>query len=385
MQDSKESKNIDSNKNIKDSKEILESSLHNADISHSPNVENIESSNKDSKKDFNKSLNYNDVKDSNNSKQNIESSLQDSKNSKNIDSKQNQYYNFLVAINKQTQGFDALLGFIITRLYDKNIKTKDIWLAIWKAKESCPSLGLQLILYLQKQDFDSIGAVGISSSGLKFYKALRYNLGYMKHFYIKNNKINNFKIATFIESKTNQDSKTKDSIKAKILTKQEIIESNLDYKYYPTKTITYFINRYINHKFYKYEAYGIYINNKLKTIFIFREVQALDSKCLRITDMLGEFPKCDISESLQELLEQRNAEYIDLLCHVPNQSEIIESGFRLKQKGEIIPNYFEPFVKDNVDISFAYKSKNKNYTFFKGDSDQDRPNFIESNHKGATC
>ncbi|EIA5267883.1 hypothetical protein LJ217_001634 [Campylobacter jejuni] len=50
-------------------------------------------------------------------------------------------------------------------------------------------------------------------------------------------------------------------------------------------------------------------------------------------------------------------------------------GFKLLNKDEnLIPVYFEPFVKENIDIYFAFKSKNKNYAIFKGDSDQDRIN-----------
>jgi len=44
---------------------------------------------------------------------------------------------------------------------------------------------------------------------------------------------------------------------------------------------------------------------------------------------------------------------------------------------EVIPNYFEPFLKKNVNIRFAYKAKEHNYAIFKADSDQDRPNKIK--------
>jgi hypothetical protein len=41
----------------------------------------------------------------------------------------------------------------------------------------------------------------------------------------------------------------------------------------------------------------------------------------------------------------------------------------------IIPNYFEPFVAENIDIYFFSNTNEKVY-IFKGDGDQDRPNFI---------
>ena len=48
---------------------------------------------------------------------------------------------------------------------------------------------------------------------------------------------------------------------------------------------------------------------------------------------------------------------------------------------EVIPNYFEPFLKKNVSIEFAYKAKENNYAIFKADSDQDRPNKIKDSWK----
>ena len=55
-----------------------------------------------------------------------------------------------------------------------------------------------------------------------------------------------------------------------------------------------------------------------------------------------------------------------------------DSGFLLlDQKGSIlIPNYFEPFINENIAIHFAYKCSDSRLRplLFKGDADQDRPN-----------
>ena len=52
---------------------------------------------------------------------------------------------------------------------------------------------------------------------------------------------------------------------------------------------------------------------------------------------------------------------------------------RKNEEGLIIPNYFEPFVKENVDITYAYKADDHHppIRLFKGDGDQDRPAQIE--------
>ncbi|GML87196.1 hypothetical protein P0Q10_08730 [Campylobacter jejuni] len=93
-----------------------------------------------------------------------------------------------------------------------------------------------------------------------------------------------------------------------------------------------------------------------------------------ITDWLGKFPK-KLYNTFEVLLEVNQCEFISFMCYVKNPKPIYAMGFKLLNKDEnLIPVYFEPFVKENIDIYFAFKSKNKNYAIFKGDSDQDRIN-----------
>ncbi len=48
------------------------------------------------------------------------------------------------------------------------------------------------------------------------------------------------------------------------------------------------------------------------------------------------------------------------MCYVKNPKPIYAMGFKLLNKDEnLIPVYFEPFVKENIDIYFAFKSKIK--------------------------
>jgi len=50
---------------------------------------------------------------------------------------------------------------------------------------------------------------------------------------------------------------------------------------------------------------------------------------------------------------------------------------RKKIKNLIIPNYFEPFKRINIDLNYAYKDLKKDspVRLFKADGDQDRPNY----------
>ncbi|EOB1159275.1 hypothetical protein ACIQIK_000335 [Campylobacter jejuni] len=84
-----------------------------------------------------------------------------------------------------------------------------------------------------------------------------------------------------------------------------------------------------------------------------------------ITDWLGKFPK-NVYNAFEILLQENQCEFISFICYVKNPKPIYDMGFKLLNKDEnLIPIYFEPFVKENIDIYFTFKSKNKNYAIFK--------------------
>jgi hypothetical protein len=82
-----------------------------------------------------------------------------------------------------------------------------------------------------------------------------------------------------------------------------------------------------------------------------------------------------------DLLKTYNAEYLDLYSYGIPSLLLQKAGFinRQKIKGLIIPNYFEPFERKNVDLIFAYKSSQMHpaVRLFKADGDQDRPSRIQ--------
>ncbi len=287
--------------------------------------------------------------------------------------------NFVVAFNEASKEFDAILGFIPTSQYDITMSTKDIWLAIWKVKEEFTSsgIGMKLFLYLNHSyKPQSIGVQGMSEYALKIYKAFKYTTGLVSHFYIKNNSLNRYLIADF---KIQNIPLRNISINAliKLITIKDFESASLQYQYTPYKTKNYFINRYYYNKFYKYKFYGIFQNNKIIGVFIIREILVKESKCLRIVDWIGDYSTHSLYNEFQILLDDSNAEYIDLLCQVPDEENILHMGFFKKDvENEIIPNYFEPFLKKNIIIDYAYKSKENNYAIFKADADQDRPTIL---------
>ncbi|MCX2683646.1 hypothetical protein OQH60_07320 [Campylobacter sp. MIT 21-1685] len=283
-------------------------------------------------------------------------------------------YNFIVAHNQNTGQFDALLGFIPLNFYDETLENNDFWLALWKVKEECKKegIGLKLLLYFH-QNFqpNSVGAIGISAAAKKLYKAFKWHTGTLEHFYIKNQTMTTFTLAHLIQ---NPVFLTDDTLEFKNVSLENI--QNIFSLYTPKKSVNFFLNRYVKHPFYKYQICGIFRRKKLLSLFVFRKIEVNGDCCLRIVDWLGDFVAKCWGHFLNLLLEY-NAQYIDFLCYTNAKELVMQMGFVLKNENEIVPNYFEPLLKENKELEFAYKSKEMPYMIFKGDSDQDRPNLIK--------
>ena len=290
--------------------------------------------------------------------------------------------NFLIA--KDDEGnIGGILGFILNKKYDSQIKFLDIWGAIWKVDETNPNtngLGYLLYKYLIKTlNPDLYGALGVSQIAMNFYKILNYKVGIMNHYYLLNDSTKSFNIA---KVGINSDYKSfKDINNYTLRVVEDISCVELKHQYKPQKTIKYLINRYKKHPVYNYIFMGIYRENVIVSIFVCRKIDINNSGCFRIVDIYGNIDNIDgsIFSQLQDFLKNEKAEYIDCINFGIDDSIFNKIGFeKLDHEGKtIIPNYFEPFEQRNIQLEFAYKSNYENVVIFKGDSDQDRPNDIE--------
>lgn len=292
---------------------------------------------------------------------------------------ENGTYDFVIAVNNETQDIHAVLGFIRLSQYSNKFKNNEkvIYGALWKARNDVKDkesgkLGLAILQYLMHSYPDCIYAtLGLSLDSQTVYKGLHFNFGKMNHYYIASRYCDKFLIAEnpFVNKQPNINNEY--SIK-----EIKKIPQGFDPYYYPEKDEEYVRNRYLNHPYYHYRLIGIFRKDELFSVWIIRDVEVENSKCLRIVDMLGNIGEIkDINGNIQEFLKENEAEYIDCYNHGIDEGCFVNMGFRIKGEDEIIPNYFEPFEKRNVDIFYAY-SGNKEIVIFKADGDQDRPNLL---------
>lgn len=296
----------------------------------------------------------------------------------------NNRFNFVVAVNGEDGLFDGVLGFIPVSHFDEKLETRDLWLAIWKVNDlrSEPGMGIDMFYFLKKEyKPSSISAIGISDIAKKIYITLGYKVGRLNHYFIINNSIKEFYIIDNTDINCiylNNINYNKSNSNCKL---EEIINTNeidsVKSKFIPYKSSSYIKNRYLKHPIYKYKLYGVWQDKNLLCAFVTKKIDVNNSSCIRIVDVFGELEYIDnIYYQVQDILIEENAEYIDFMNYGVDEAVINRIGFNKKDESLIIPNFFEPFVRENVSLDFAFKSKANDYVIFKGDSDQDRPNQI---------
>lgn len=287
--------------------------------------------------------------------------------------------NFVIAKDRETGIIHGLHGFQIA---SKNKDKLDIWGSIWKViPESMGLLGVEIVkrvkAYTGTRAFLSIGGNPITTVPIN-KKILNFDdVGKMQHFYClaKREHYNIAKVShyePFIENKENQ-------VQYVQFRDIEELKKSYDFIYnidaFPYKDIWYINHRYFEHPIYIYQVYGLIEDQKVKSLLMCREQEYNGAKVLRIVDYIG---KPELFSGLSGFLKNNleKYEYIDLYCYGFNTSYIYQAGMIELQDDDtnVIPNYFAPYVAENIDIWVGTPKGKGKATFFKADGDQDRPN-----------
>ncbi len=294
-------------------------------------------------------------------------------------------YNFLVAENKETGEYDALIGFIPVAQYDRNlVENGDYWGAIWKIRDDVQNPELNAAAFFLWRSlfklpyFHSYAAIGISGIARRIYEVSRIPVDYLRQYYIRNDRINDYKIASFPMGGQNASVLSDESYTLRLAGNAEWDKMSVKGEYAPFKSPLYFCHRFANHPVYRYQFIEVRKSGILESVWAVRIVRSGGSSAIRIVDVLGRLPNACVKGQLLDILYRTKAEYMDLMNFGLPEETFIKMGFELLDLDgkTIVPDYFEPFERRNVKIEIAYKTKGGTYTAFKADSDQDRPNIL---------
>lgn len=286
----------------------------------------------------------------------------------------------------------ALLGFIPFKRFDPDADSTEVALAIWKVKDGSgvPGLGLQLLKFLERELVPSfICAIGISQIVKPIYRALGYEVGVMRHSALfpegtgPGGKIaQGIPGAARVRLPNRSDVRLRsiDRVDNPIVTRMNEVD-RLGQMGVPHKSWSYLVNRYMQHPWYRYELRAVEMASETKAILVWRVVSARDATILRIVDIIGDSGALAVcGGALRHEIELAGAEYIDLVDLGIAEEVLTSAGFVSTSEYDdlVLPNYFSPFEKRNVQIGFAFKRSTGTpggpVRLFRADSDQDRPN-----------
>ena len=279
----------------------------------------------------------------------------------------------------ENNNLDGILGFVKSSTNNSDIAT-----VIWKVlnNKKHPMLGVELFNYLRNSKlYNVLLSPGINKSTIGIYKYLGIYTNYLQHFVLINYEMKKFKIAKILDKKYLRTFNFLENNKyqLRLLNENEVI---FDFERYkeniPYKDKSFFLKRYFNHPIYVYEIYGIFKKSKIDSLLVMRASSANGSKVLRIVDFIGEQEGFQfITHKLYKKIFEEGYEYLDFLCFGFDKKLLINSGFQkhnINSTDLIIPNYFSPFISENIQINFFVDTnKLKKIRICKADGDQDRP------------
>ena len=284
--------------------------------------------------------------------------------------------NFAIARQLSDRQIKGIIGF----LYASYSQPKnDIWTVMWMASEnSVPMLGIRLFdLVRNLPDVRNVLGVGDDKNTtvpiMKLY--YKYFTGKLTHYYMLSKSLT-FNIANI--SYIPEKSQLSDNSTSVWEISRDKLRDCFDFTAYthlvPYKDAGFFEHRYFDHPIYKYIIYGLEDtkNTARKALMVVREQKKDKSIALRIIDYYGD--EC-LLNGMNGFWEKQleKYEYIDFYSLGFDDKIVSSAGFTAVKDNDtnIVPDYFNPFVSENIDIYCTGSCYDAH--FCKGDADQDRP------------
>lgn len=297
--------------------------------------------------------------------------------------------NFVLAIDKETRLIEGIFGFLnCSRTADAT--KKDIWGSMWKVVDThnnIPFLGVELA----RRVFALTGCrtqIGNGANPNTTVPLRRIFLGdkvaKMKQYYFLNTEIDEYRIALIQDKSKVSFAGTENETVLVEFKSIDDVKKNFDLEnidVIPYKDYWYINKRYFNHPYYNYTIYGLQDEDgKNGALMVVRLIKCDGGEAVRIVDYIGNQKLfAGLRGRFDRLIKKYGYEYIDFYTFGFNEEYILDAGFKLRIDDDynIIPNYFEPFLRKNIDIWVHYKIDGT--LFFKADGDQDRPNKLMEN------
>ena len=293
--------------------------------------------------------------------------------------------NIIIAINRKTCSIEGLFGFLPCS-HTSDIEKYDVWRSLWKVndtQDNMPLLGIELAkrVYALTGCRMHIGNGANPKTTIPLRKIFFHDkTGKMKQYYCLNPSVNAYQICRVLNPRRSR-YKVAEYLEGvlEIPTMEkfnEVFDAG-SFDVYPYKDNWYVGKRFYSHPYYLYKVFGLKERQEVVAVVICREIEVKGVKILRIVDYIGNHAAfAETGQFWRQQMEEKGYEYIDFYEFGMDDKVLEDAGFvyRSDKDKNVIPNYFEPFLQENIDIWVHYKYVGT--TFFKADCDQDRPNIV---------
>ena len=267
----------------------------------------------------------------------------------------------------------ALAGYIRANACE----TPDIWVSIWCAVKGQNGAGLELMAALPKLTNARVMACNnIRPKNMAFYTFLGYTAARVPHFYrLANKPLEAYQVARIVHKEILpvQGKAVLTPIEtAEILARDYTPDPSLR----PYKDNWYLARRYFAYPHQRYDVHGVYENGRITSLLVTRCVAVEGTKVLRLVDYIGKAEQFSaLGGGIALLMQTTGAEYADCYCYGIAPALFAQAGFceRTEEDENILPNYLTPPLYENTEY-YCFTSEAENFTLFKADGDQDRPN-----------
>lgn len=283
--------------------------------------------------------------------------------------------NMFIGIDEKSGKIYGMMGAI---LYNQN-EHPDISGCTWQViKSGNPRLGLELSECMISELSPRYNrGTALTEKAVKLHQLLGYKVSTMDHYYRLADR-EDYKIAKVEKKVIPEVQKTGYSLEliysieemSQIISQAELAQQLL------SKDYAYIDKRYFKHPIYHYDIWKILDAEKnAHSVLITRDEMHDGHIVCKIIDYYGKMDDLGkITAALDSLMEERGYEFVDVYSYgIP--IEIYEqAGFsRCDENCEnIIPNYFHPFVRENITLKLVDEMV-EGLRLFRGDGDQDRP------------
>jgi len=208
------------------------------------------------------------------------------------------------------------------------------------------------------------------------YDFLNYTVDDMTHWYRLNDGMDEYKLCS-IPFMRHEPLRSEDipAVEVTSVSQLDDFPFSIYLENRPYKDRDYVEKRYFNYPWHTYRVFRL-SKGAETALLVIREIEWEGSKMLRVVDFVGDRSLIkDSGKVIDGIIKTCNAEFADWYAFGVPDEDMQKAGFSIRYHDDknIIPLYYSPLLKSNVDIT-VFTNNPDNYMLFRADGDQDRPN-----------